>query len=338
MAPPRLALTTTRPAAAGQLQIALVGAGAFATGVHLPNLKRLGVGVRAVVSRTAHNARQVGEQYGAAYCTTDYNEVLRDPQVDAVLIATRHNLRRSLVEAAAAAGKHVFVEKPLALTAEDAVAIEQVVATSGIVLAVGFNRRYAPLALDLKRSLAVAPGSKMLLYRVNAGVLPPEHCTSDPEEGGGRSRGEGCHFFDLCNWLLDETPVTVTAQHAAGSGTPAMDRDNMAVTVRYSGGSLATIYYACTGDSGTGKERIEVYGAGKSAILEDFRQLTLAGFPTRGRTLRAQEKGHAELMAHFVATLQGKAALGVTAADGRRAQQVAEAALASAAGGREVIL
>ena len=320
----------------GQAQFAIIGAGAFATSVHLPNLRRLGAGLRAVVSRTAHNARQVGEQYGAAYCTTDYDEVLKDPQVSAVIIATRHNLRRGLIEAATQAGKHVFVEKPLAITLADAAAIEATVAASGILLTVGFNRRYAPLAQELKRNLVAAPGPKLILYRVNAGALPPDHWTYDPEEGGGRIRGEGCHFFDLCNWLLDEEPVAVTAQHATGTGTALVDRDNMAVTVRYRGGSLATVYYACTGNSATGKERVELYAGGKSAILEDFRELTLAGFPGKSTSLKAIDKGHAQLLANFVAAVQGKGNLGITVADGRRAQAVAEAALQAAASGREV--
>lgn len=335
-APRRLPLATR--GTAGQAHIALVGAGAFATGTHLPNLRRLGVGLRAVVSRTAHNARQIGEQYGAAYCTTEYEQVLQDPEVNAVLIATRHNLRRSLIEAAVSAGKHVFVEKPLALTVEDCEAIEAAVGRRGTLLTVGFNRRFAPLAGELKKNLAAAPGPKLILYRVNAGVLPVDHWTYDPEEGGGRIRGEGCHFFDLCNWLTDEVPVGVTAQHAAGTGPERVDQDNMAVTIRYSGGSVATVFYACTGDAATGKERIEVYAAGKSAILDDFRELQLAGFPGKGISQKRIDKGHAQLMANFVAALQGKAPLGITAADGRRAQQIAEAAIASAAAGREVTL
>lgn len=328
----------TQVATAGKTQFALVGAGSFATSVHLPNLRRQGVGLRAVVSRTAHNAKQIGEQYGAAYCTTEYGEVLKDPQVGALVITTRHNLRRGLIEAAAAAGKHVFVEKPLALTVEDARAIEAAVAQSGVLLTVGFNRRYSPLAQELKQNLAAAPGPKLILYRVNAGALPPDHWTYDPEEGGGRIRGEGCHFFDFCNWLTGEEPVAATAQHAAGTGPAPVDQDNMAVTVRYSGGSLATIYYACTGNGATGKERIELYAAGKSAILDDFKALTFAGFPGKNMSLKAIDKGHAQLMANFVAAVQGKASLGITAADGRRAQAVAEAALRAAESGAEVAI
>ena len=130
--------------------------------------------------------------------------------------------------------------------------------------------------------------------------------------------------------------MAVTAQHATGTGTALVDRDNMAVTVRYRGGSLATVYYACTGNSATGKERVELYAGGKSAILEDFRELTLAGFPGKSTSLKAIDKGHAQLLANFVAAVQGKGNLGITVADGRRAQAVAEAALQAAASGREV--
>lgn len=333
----RILLANPGATRSGTVRVGLIGAGGFAQSVHLPNLKKLGARLHAVASRTAHNARQNAEQYGAAYATTDYRQLLSDPDIDAVLIATRHNLRREVILEAAAAGKHVFVEKPLAITIADCEAIQAAVSQHGVLLSVGFNRRFAPTAQLLKRELDRTPGPKMMLYRVNAGPLPPDHWLYDPVEGGGRIIGEGTHFFDFLAFLCGEEPVAIHAESLAGSGTPAQDRDNLVASVRFAGGSIGTLMYTGTGHTAASKERVEVYAAGRTAVLDDFKDLSLAGFSTQGVKGRFIDKGQLQLLQNFLSAVQGKESLGVSAVDGLRATRMAAAAYATASGGEAAL-
>jgi len=326
----RINLSLSGSARTGTVRVGLIGAGGFAQSVHLPNLKKLGAELRAVASRTAHNARQHAENYGAAYATTDYRELLADPEIDAILLTTRHNLRREIILEAAAAGKHVFVEKPLAITVEDCEAIQQAVEQHGILLTVGFNRRFSPTAQLLKRELSSTPGPKMMQYRVNAGALPPDHWTYDPVEGGGRIIGEGVHFFDFLAFLCDEEPVSVKAEHAEGFGNSVQDQDNLVATIRFSGGSVGTLLYTGAGNTGSGKERVEVFCAGRSAVLDDFKDLSLWGFSTQGVKNKYINKGQLELLANFLDAVRGTGKLGVTVVDGVRATRMANMAYSSA--------
>ncbi len=279
----------------GRVNVAVIGAGAFATGVLLPNLKRLDVcHLRAVVSRTGYKAKQIARRFGADYCTSDYQEVLADEQVDLVCIATPHNLHAPLAIEAAAAGKDIFVEKPLGMTLDECATVDNAVKSSKVKLVVGFNRRFSPLAVRAKVLLARDTGPKMAVYRVNAGPAPPGHWTLDPVEGGGRILGEAVHFFDLLTWLFGEEPVEIHARSIQTDRSSVVNTDNLAVTIRFARGSVANLLYSCLGDSSFPKERLEIFSAGKVLVLDDFKQLSVSSAPAEGLVLRRADKGHFE--------------------------------------------
>lgn len=326
--PKRVFALRGREKAAGETGVAVIGAGAIATGFHLPNLTRIpGCRLVAVANRSGQKATQWGKRFGAAYCTTDYHDILKDDKVDAVIIATRHHLHKEMALAAIAAGKHVFVEKPLALTVSDCDEICTAAAERGVLLAVGFNRRFAPLAVAMKAALGRASsGPATLLYRCNAGALPRDHWTLDPVQGGGRIRGEAVHFFDFARWMLDDDPVSVEAARM-DAGQPLLENDSMSVVLRFSRGSVATILYSGAGSSAMDKERIEVFSGGASLVLDDFKALNCYGVP--GGTVKARhvDKGLGALLANFIAAVKGTEDLKVTGNDGRWATYIAEEAI-----------
>jgi predicted dehydrogenase len=232
--------------------------------------------------------------------TADASEVIRSPEVDAVLVLTRHDLHAPLVIEALEAEKHVFTEKPLGLTGEELDAITKARERARGDVMVGFNRRFAPLVGEIQDHFAGRRHPLVMHYRVNAGYVPPEHWAHDPREGGGRILGEACHFIDLCHHLAGALPTRVFAESIAGDSRYRSD-DNVAITLRFADGSIATILYTAMGDSSQAKEHLEVFGEGKMAVLEDFRSLALSG---RGRKRRArsanQDKGFRAEMRLFL--------------------------------------
>lgn len=323
-APPRsYSLNLRAKAEGGAVGVAVIGAGNFANAYHLPNLKRIpGARLEAVVNRTGGKAKQAADKFGARYCTTDYQEVLADPKVNAVVIATRHHLHKELCLAAVAAGKHVFVEKPLALTVPDCEAIASAVESAGVLLTVGFNRRFSAYARSLKAALP-KDGPKMILYRVNAGALPPNHWATDPEEGGGRIIGEGVHFYDFCAWLADSELAHVSAERIAVDSAQIIAEDNVSAVLRFANGSTATIVYTALGHAGLGKERVEVFAGGGAAVLDDYRGLALHGLRGECAKPGKEDKGQYGVLENFIQAIQGQAPLAITAADGLRATRIA---------------
>ena len=310
--------------------VSFVGAGSFARAVLLPNLAKLsGVALRGIASASGLSARSAGKKYGFAYCASDPQEVLDDPQTHAVFIVTRHSQHADMACRALAAGKTVFVEKPLAVSLEQIEWIREALLgqaasrgndphSQGSVagpgrtetalpspcspppapgsLMVGFNRRFAPLARELKEHVA-GHGPLTVHYRCNAGQIPADHWLASAEEGG-RIVGEGCHFFDFFQYLTDSEPLVVHAV-SPGSGTSI---DEAQATVTYHDGSVCHLLYTTQGPPSFSKERIEVFAAGRVGVLEDFRGLWLessSGRRKRRRLFRA-DKGHAAELAAFV--------------------------------------
>jgi predicted dehydrogenase len=331
--PPGRSLVLKAPGKEDGVGVAVIGAGSFASAWHLPSLAKIpGVRLEAVCARTGLKAKQAGEKFGARYCTTDFGEVLRDSRVNAVVIATRHHLHAEMCIAAAAAGKHVFVEKPIALSIEDAEAVCAAVERAGVLLSVGFNRRFSPHSVAIKEALCGVPGPRMILYRCNAGALPPGHWAIDPVEGGGRIRGEAVHFYDWCCWLTGAEVAGISAARIDSGSIKAPAEDNLSTTLRFRDGSLATVVYTSLGHGGPGKERIEVFAGGGVAVLEDFRSTTFHGLRGKDLRTRTEEKGQFGVLENFIAAVRGAATLGVNGADGARATRIACAALAAAAG------
>jgi predicted dehydrogenase/threonine dehydrogenase-like Zn-dependent dehydrogenase len=285
-----------RPVRRSRIRIGVVGAGAFARGVLLPQLVRHG-DVVAVATSTGVSARASATRFGASMATTDAREVFANEAVDAVVIATRHGTHSEYVAQALRAGKHVFVEKPLALNDPGLANVEDAVSSSDRILMVGFNRRFAPMAVKLKAALA-ARGPLVITYRVNAGRLPRSHWTHDLKDGGGRIVGEVCHFVDFAMFLTGCAPTGVSAS-AVGGGSEPRD-DSVAATLRFPDGSVAVITYSALGDPGLPKERVELMGEAGAGILEDFTELSIYRNGLLERQTGHRDKGHRDEVKVFM--------------------------------------
>jgi predicted dehydrogenase len=305
----RAAVRTGREAGKGTVAVGLLGTGQFAVGTLLPAMKQVsGIELVASCAATGAHSRSAGDKFGFRYCTTDEAQVVSDPSINTIVIATRHHLHASQVLAALAAGKHVFCEKPLCLSEEELAqimgAVQGMEAERRPLLMVGFNRRFAPLAVQMKQFLDVHE-PLVMHYRVNAGFIPADHWVHDPEQGGGRIRGEVCHFVDFLTYLAGALPVMVDAQPLANSGQ--YSDDNVVVTLRFENGSLGTIHYVANGDKSFSKERVEVFGGGAVAVLEDFRLLELVRSGRR-KTVQSrvkQDKGHTGEWQAFAEAVRG---------------------------------
>jgi predicted dehydrogenase len=310
----------------GCVRLALLGAGNFATATLLPAIKELPALERVgVASARGVTARVAAERFGFRYCSTDARAVLADPGVNTVAILTRHNLHARQTIDALAAGKHVFVEKPLCLSeAElDAVSAAYYAAQARAAAAgqpapalmVGFNRRFAPMVVALKEQLARLREPLILTCRVNAGYIPPEHWTQDPLVGGGRLLGEGCHFIDLLAFLAGERIVRVETRALPDSGR--YSRDNLLIGLEFAGGSLGQIVYSAGGDKSFGKEAIELFGGGLAARLDDYRSLSVRRGDTRiEQTARLRaDKGHRAEWRAFAAHVLGQAPAPISLAE-----------------------
>jgi predicted dehydrogenase/threonine dehydrogenase-like Zn-dependent dehydrogenase len=290
------------------VRVGLLGAGSFALSTLLPAIKRTaGVELLGVCAANGSHARHAAEKFGFRYCATDEDEILGDPDVNAIVVATRHHLHASQVIAALNAGKHVFCEKPLCLSEDE---LREIVRAyhrqeCGQALMVGFNRRFAPMAVRMKSFVQQIREPLALHYRVNAGYVSADHWVNDPEQGGGRLLGEVCHFVDFLSFLADAPPVEVHTRVLGNSGRYA--DDNVVITLQFANGSLGTITYLANGDQAYSKERVEVFGGGAAAVLEDFRRLELVRHG-RKRVFRSrlrQDKGHRGEWAAFAKAICG---------------------------------
>jgi predicted dehydrogenase/threonine dehydrogenase-like Zn-dependent dehydrogenase len=282
----------------------VIGAGTFARTMLLPHLKgRIAFGT--VVNRTAVSARHVQTKFGFREATTDPARIFAPNGSGAVLIATRHDLHASLVKEALAANRHIFVEKPLCLSCHELEEIDSAVAKSQGTVQVGFNRRFAPASVELKRRVLAAPGPKTATYRVLAGRLDPTHWYANYAESGGRIVGEACHFLDYFCFLFDSTPIRVTAQVTVPAAGRLPFPDSVAAQIEFADGSCGQLVYTADGDSSAPKEVLSVIGSGLVAEVTNFRRLHLyAG--RKQRRITYGSKGHAEQMEAWVGFLQGR--------------------------------
>ena len=299
--PPRLNLKAPAPRrAAGGVSLGVIGAGQFAKGILLPEFARdKRVRMQAFCTASGYTSRHVAERYGAAFCTSSPREVIDDPAIDTVLIATRHNEHAALSAAALRAGKTVFVEKPLALDEASLSDVEAALTEGGGRLMVGYNRRFSPLVVRLREFFARTADPLFVTYRVNAGKPPADSWVYDPVEGGGRILGEVCHFVDTICYLTGSVPRRVFAEAVPGRAGAA--RDSVTITLAMANHSVGTIHYMANGDASVAKEYLEVYGGESTGILENFRTLSLhQGNRRRRQRLLNQSKGHAEEVAAFL--------------------------------------
>jgi predicted dehydrogenase/threonine dehydrogenase-like Zn-dependent dehydrogenase len=275
---PSIAIKTPAPHS-GKLRLALAGAGGFALGVHLPNLAKLtdAYELKTVMSRTGANAVMAANRFGAAKATTDFSEVIEDPEVDLVLIATRHDQHSALALRALRAGKHVFVEKPLAIDEDQLREIEAYFqdAADTPLLMTGFNRRFSPAIAAIRELVKNRSGPMMVNYRMNAGFIPADHWVHGPQ-GGGRNIGEACHIYDLFGALTGSAYEKVDATAIVPASAHWRRNDNFVATVRYADGSVCSLTYTALGDKAYAKERCEIYVDGQVIVLDDFKTVSVS--------------------------------------------------------------
>jgi predicted dehydrogenase/threonine dehydrogenase-like Zn-dependent dehydrogenase len=288
----KIVLSTTTADGSDEVRLGVIGAGNFAKAVMLPIMQGSGVQRVGLSAATGISATETAKRFGFEYAATESDEILADDRVNAVAILTRHDLHAPLVLQALKADKHVFCEKPLAIVPDDLRAIAKALEGSDRILAVGFNRRFAPYAAELKKFLLSVNEPLIMNYRVNAGLLPQDHWLHDPAQGGGRIIGEGCHFIDFLSFVASSPIKSIMAK-----GTPSDDRyreDNVILMLKYQNGSVGTITYVANGDRSLPKERLEVFGGGSVAILDDFRRLELIsdGRKSVRKNRWRQDKGH----------------------------------------------
>jgi predicted dehydrogenase/threonine dehydrogenase-like Zn-dependent dehydrogenase len=294
------------------ISVGLLGAGTFALSTLLPTMSDIkAVRLTGVCAANGSHAKHAADKFGFRYCATGENELLEDPQINTIAIATRHHLHARQVIAAIRGGKHVLCEKPLCLSETELHDITAAYLGSAgeerPLLMVGFNRRFAPMVIELKRFLRDVDEPLAIHYRINAGALAADHWTHDAEQGGGRLLGEVCHFIDLVSFLAGSPAVEVNVRAVTHPARPADDSAILSLMLR--NGSHATISYLTDGDRSCSKERIEIIGGGAVAILEDFRflQLVRDGKKKVMRSRFRQDKGHrGEWQAFASAIRQGK--------------------------------
>jgi predicted dehydrogenase/threonine dehydrogenase-like Zn-dependent dehydrogenase len=288
------------PAARGSIGVAIVGAGGFAQGMHLPNFAKLrdSYQLRTICSRTGANALAAAKQFGVATATTDFGQVLADPDIQLVVLCTRHDLHGSMALRALRAGKHVLCEKPLALLDDEIDEIERFYAEPGDrkpVLMVGFNRRWSPAFVRLKQILAGRQSPLVAHYSMNAGYIPLDHWVHGAE-GGGRNVGEACHIYDLFHALTGSHCVDIQMAGVTPRGRQWARNDNFSATLTFADGSVCSLLYTAMGSKQYPKERMEVFSDGRVFLLDDYKSLTVTG-GGKGWSSVTQDKGQAEELA-----------------------------------------
>ncbi|HMX76158.1 MAG TPA: bi-domain-containing oxidoreductase [Anaerolineales bacterium] len=288
------------------VKLGVLGAGLYANATLLPVLKdNKDYELIGIASSGGLHAQHSGKKFGFQYATSSEDEIINDPKINTVAILTRHDTHADLAIKALKAGKHVFVEKPLAINSNQlSVVSKQLLKTDHCLLTTGFNRRFSPLARSLKSQLESLQEPKHLHYRVNAGFIPANHWTQDEAIGGGRIIGEACHFIDTLTFLVGALPVKVSAQALPNNGK--YREDNVSMTFTFADGSIGVVDYLANGDKSMPKERLEVFCGGMVAVLDDYVSLNVVKDGKRKEEKGAQDKGWRGEMAAFAEAVQGK--------------------------------
>jgi len=275
---------------AGEGKIGIIGAGNFTKMTMLPILKKVNAPIKYMASSTGRSGTFLAKKYHIPYSTSDYHEILSDPEVELVIITTRHDLHAQMVIEALESGKNVFVEKPLALNREELEQIVQAYQKAEKALMVGFNRRFSPFVQKIKSLIGESNEPINIIANMNAGFIPSNVWVHDPQVGGGRIIGEACHFIDLISFL---TSSEVDKVFMSGLGiNPDIRTDNASLILKYKNGSQGIINYFSNGSKAYSKERIEVYSQGRTLILDNFRELQGYGFSRFKKLKGKQDKGH----------------------------------------------
>ncbi len=297
----RFNVPTFKPATC---KLGVLGAGLYANATLLPVLKNnKDFELVGIASSGGLHAQHSGKKFGFQYAAASDDEIINDPNINTVAILTRHDSHADLVVKALKAGKHVFVEKPLAINSNQLAAVrKQLLKTDNCLLLTGFNRRFSPLARKLKSLVVNRQSSMYLHYRVNAGYIPLNHWTQDPALGGGRIIGEACHFIDLITFLVGAAPVSVTAHALPNAGK--YREDNVSMTFTFPDGSIGVVDYLANGDKSVPKERLETFCEGMIATLDDYVSLTTVKDGKKTVQSGAQDKGWKAEMTAFAESIR----------------------------------
>jgi predicted dehydrogenase/threonine dehydrogenase-like Zn-dependent dehydrogenase len=307
------------PVAKDKLGIALIGAGNLARWAHLPALqKTAGATVRAVYSANGVRGKSYATRFGAAYTATDYQQILEDKDVHVVVITSRNTEHAPQAIAALQAGKHVFVEKPMALTETECRDMVEAAAKSGCSVTVGFNRRFAPFYTPLKKHLTGRSSPAVVNCRINSPGISGAYWMADPATGGA-ILGEACHFVDLMYWLLDSEPLSVSAYSLPTGKDDPIGENNIVAAFRFADGSVGSLTYCTVGSKTSGGERVEAFTQGLGISTEDFKQLTVNGSHPKSSSKYFAEKGYDAQMQSFIDALRKGVTPAVTIKDGVRA-------------------
>ena len=293
-----------------EINFALVGAGNLAKWAHLPALQKIaGAKLHAVHSNSGARGKSYAMRFNANYTTSDYEQILNDSEIDAVIIATRHNQHAKQAIDALNAGKHVFIEKPMAITLEECQAIYKAVKTSGKRLMVGFNRRFAPYYTEMKTHLKNRTSPMVVSTRMNSPGI--ENGWAAEKSQGGVVLGEGCHFIDLMYWLTESEPVSVSAY--------GFNEHNVAASFKFADGSIGNFIYTVVGSEASAGESVEIFAPGVSVLTEDFKRIVVKKQKRDGRSKFFAAKGYTEQLSSFVESLKNGTETAITAIDGTRA-------------------
>jgi predicted dehydrogenase len=288
-----------------KINVALIGTGSFATGMHLPNLKKLSdkYTIYAICSRTPSKAQSIALQYGARYSTSNVEEVLNDPDVDLVMICTRHDSHADLVLKALNAGKNVFVEKPLAINRSELDKIKSVYTRNNApALFVGYNRRFSKYLKEIEISISKRVSPLFVNYRMNAGFVPND---SWIHEDGGRIIGEACHIIDVMNFLTKSKISSISCESFGNVESKYKPNDNKSFILKYEDGSICTIGYFSCGNKAVNKELLEVHFDGNSIIMDDYKSLKSYGVKINEINTATSQKGQLEELLDIYQYLSG---------------------------------
>ena len=289
--------------AVSKLNVGFIGAGSFAQNYLIPSVKTFGASLDTVVTSKGITSKNVGEKFGFNNCSADTNDVIQNNDINTVFIATPHSSHASLVIKALNAKKNVFVEKPLAISYEELEEIKNLKKKSTNSLMVGYNRRFAPVSSEIKKLFGKTGEPLVIQIRVNAGFIPKEHWTQIPEIGAGRIIGEMCHFIDLMQFFTDSYPIKVYADCISSQNAVLKNDDNIGIIVKFEDGSIGNLTYVANGDKGLPKEYIEIFSAGKTGVIHDFRSGTFYS-DNKSKNLKLQGKGHQQEVQAFLNSLK----------------------------------
>ncbi len=295
------------------INLALIGCGNMAAAIHLPSItSNPHYKLAAVVARTAVSAKKAGERYHAGYFATDYNQVLKDKNIDMVFVSTRNAQHAEQIIQAVKAGKAVLAEKPMAVNEDECALITEALHEHPVPFSICFNRRYSPLTDKAKELIKRRSAPLVINYRINAGFFPKYHWIHDLKEGG-RIIGEVCHFVDYCNYLTGAKPKRIKAQSIPVNQKTVAAQDNISASISYEDGSLATIIYTSLGHPQLPKEYIEIFVANSVIIIEDFKNLQAYGFGDKTEiALKNQDKGFSRQLEEFYKLYQGEPSICVS--------------------------